>query len=281
MEPASRRTASAAAGSLACAAVLWWTASGLDLARRPALAPADARALWEQAHSARGAGRLGESLSSVRRLLAASPGEPRYLGFQAEVLELARRPLDAARSWELFIRVSPAPADACPALGRDYVLDGRSDVGLDADQRCLALDPSKTDMMVYYALALERAGREAEAETFLKEALKQDPEDADASVILVRLNLKKGALDEAARIVGKALATHPRDSDVLLTAARVSEERGDLKTARTQLEAALSASPGYADVYRALGRVLMKDGDTAGSQRALSAAADIDAGAAR
>ena len=269
------------AAGAACAALLWWTASGLDLARRPALGPEEARALWDEADSARGAGRVGDGLDAVARLLAASPGEPRYLAFQAELFELAHRPLDAAKSWELYLRVSPTPAEACPSLGKDYVQAGLRERGLDADRRCLALDPSKSDLMVPYALSLERAGRDAEAAPLLREVLRRSPDDADAAVILSRLALKKGDVAEAARIVGEAMKYRPEDSDVLLAAARVAEARGDLREARGRLEAALRASPGYADVHRTLARVLANSGDAEGARRARAAAAEIEAGAAR
>jgi len=277
MDGAFRR----AAGSLACAAALWWTASRCDVSRRPALEPARARALWDDAVSARGEGRLNASLGAVRRLLASYPGEPRYLGFQAEILELARRPLDAARSWELFLRVAPFPADACPSLGRDYVLAGLAARGLDADRRCLALDPSKPDLMISYALALERARRDAEAEPLLAGALKQNPNDADAVAALARLLVRRGDLDAAEKITAAALAVSPGNSDVLLAAARVSEERGDFKAARERLELAIRRSPDYGDLYRALAKVLAKAGDDAGAGRARAAAAAADARSSR
>ena len=269
------------AAGAACAALLWWTASGFDLSRRPALEPEAARALWDRADAARGAGRIDEGLSAVARLLASFPGEPRYLGFQAELFELARRPRDAARSWELYLRVSPTPAEACPALGIDYVAAGEVERGLDADRRCYGLDPSKTDLMVAYALSLERVGRDDEAAPLLREALRRSPEDADAAVILSRLALKKGDLDEAGRIVSAAATLRPADSDVLLAAARVAEARGDLTEARARLEAALRVNPGYADVRRVLARVLDKSGDAEGARRARAAAAESDAEAGR
>lgn len=281
MSAGRRLPARAAAGSLACAAALWWTASGTDLARRPALSPEAARGLWEQALASRGEGRLDASLRSLGALLAAYPGEPRYLGLQAEVLELSRRPLDAARSWELFLKVAPFPTDACPAIGRDYEKAGLPARGLDADRRCLALDPSKPDLMVSYALALERDGRGDEAEPLLKEALRQDSKDADAAVALARLLLNRKDLDGADEILRGMLALHPDDSDVLLMAARAREERGDLKAARGYLETAVRSSPGYADVRRVLARVLAKSGDDDGARRERAAAADIDAGTVR
>jgi predicted Zn-dependent protease len=276
-----RLAARAAAGSLACAAVLWWTASGADLARRPGLSPDAARALWDDALSSRGQGRMRAALSAVGELLAAYPGEPRYLGLQTEILELAHRPLDAARSWERFLLVAPFPTDACPAIGRDYSKAGLPERELDADRRCLALDPSKPDLMVYYALALERAGRGAEAEPLLREALRQDPKDADAAVALARLRITASDLDGADAILAPMLALHADDSDVLLMAARVREERGDLQGARALLERAVLSSPGYADVRRILARVLAKAGDDEGARRARAAAASIDAGAPR
>ncbi|MFI5344898.1 MAG: tetratricopeptide repeat protein [Elusimicrobiota bacterium] len=277
----ARRRAAAAGGSFVCAAGLWWIASSADLSRRPALEPERARELWDDAQSARSEGRLDECIGDVRRLLASYPGEPRYIGFQAEVLEQSRRYLDAARSWELYMTVAPFPTDACPSLGPDYVKAGRDADALDAERRCLALDPSKPDLMIPYALALERADRDAEAESLLMDALKRNEKNSDFAVALSRLRLKKGDVEGAAKLIDAVLPGDPENTDLLLSAARVSQARGDLKTARDRLDAAIKLSPGYADLYRVLAQVLEQGGDAAGARKARADAKDADARSAR
>ncbi|MDE2490303.1 MAG: tetratricopeptide repeat protein, partial [Elusimicrobia bacterium] len=255
--------AGAAAGSLALAAALWWTSGAVDLGRAPALDGARASRLWDEAVAARAAGRTAASLSAVERLLASFPNEPRYLELEAQELENAGRFRDAARSWELYLRTAPFPTEACATLGRDYARAGLPERQIDADRRCLALDPSKTDQMVTLGLALERADRDREAESLLREALARAPNDADAGVGLIRLLLKRGALAEARARSAGLLASQPDDTDVLLSAAQVARAAGDLPRARALLEKAIRASPGYEDLYRVLAGVESQQGDAA------------------
>jgi tetratricopeptide (TPR) repeat protein len=282
MRPAAKALGPAAAG-LALAAALRWTSGAADLARPPSLPDGAAKRLWDQAGSERATARDAAALSAVRRLLASFPHEPRYLSFEAQELERLGRPRDAARAWELFMLSAPFPTDACPSLGDDYARAGRADLALEAHRRCLALDPSKPDLMVYYARALENAGREDEAAALAAEALAADPRDADAATLVIRVRLKKGDLAAAKAASDALLAVRPDDTDALLSAALVARAGNDLPRARALLTRAIRASPGYADLYRVLITVEHMQGDEAAAAKTTDELAELvrDSGGGR
>lgn len=280
----ARRRALEAAGSLLFAALLWWTSGAVDLSRPPALDDGEASRLWAEAAAARNEERGDVGLGAVERLLASYPHDPRYLSFEAQSLELLHRPLDAARAWELYVESAPFPTEACPMMGRDYEKAGFTQLGLDAHRRCLALDPSKSDLLLFLALAYERAGRDGDALPLLEKLLTRSPGYADALLAVARIHLRRGDVEGADRIVRGLMPTGAEpDADVLLTAAMIELERGRPERARALLEPAIKAKPGYADLYRVRLRAenAMKASGFAARTRAVLADLERDEGASR
>lgn len=272
----ARRRALAAGGSLALAGLLWWTAASADPARPAPLDAPDAARLWEEAVTRRDAAELDASLRAIGRLLAAFPHEPRYLSFEAETLERAGRPLEAARSWELYVKSAPFPTEACPSLGKDYAAAGLADAALDAHRRCLALDPTKTDLMVYLAGALMRAGRDAEAAEVYAQAARRSPDDPDATLGAARLALKREDAASAETAVEPILKANPDNSDVLVVAAQVAFAKKDDARARTLLLHAAEVSPRYTDVFRLLLRAQNALGDAEGAAKTRRSLAELE-----
>lgn len=255
------------AADLAVAAVLLWTASAADLARPPELSDEQVRRLWDKAVSARDVEDDAASLRAVDRLLLSFPSEPRYLSLEAQELERLRRPADAARAWEEFMKSAPFPTDACPGIGRDYAASNMPEEALDAHRRCLTLDPTKTDLIVYLANALSRSGQDREAAGLYARAVAQSPHDPDATLGPVRLAVKHGDLREAERLLAPIYARDPRNCDVLLERGQLSLQERRAAGALSPLAQAARLCPRYEDVLRALLRAQKETGDGEGARK--------------
>ncbi|NNN04649.1 MAG: tetratricopeptide repeat protein [Elusimicrobia bacterium] len=256
-----------AAVGFALAGALWRTSASADLARTPALDDAHAAELWARADSARYARRSASSLRAVERLLASFPAEPRYLSLEAEDLERLQRPLDAARSWELFMKSAPFPTDACPRLGRDYEAAGLPEAALDAHRRCLSLDTTQVDLMIYLARALRRAGRYEEATSLYARAARRAPKDLDATLGPILIDIRRGQTRRAEAALAPLEARAPRNCDVLLVRGRLSLKENRPARARDALEQAARLCPGYPEVLRDLLRAQTVLNDAEGARR--------------
>lgn len=266
------------AGRLALAAVVLASAAVADGSRRPALSRDDAARLWDEALVARREGKPRDVLSAVGRLERSYPREPRYLDLEAGARAALGDRSGEARTWELYLRWAPTPAEACPRLGQAYEALGSSELALDAHRRCLALDPEKADLRFFYARALIAAKRPVQAEPILESILHEHPGYDDAALLLGRLRLDRGQTASAALLIEPALARHPTSPDPLLSGALVDLERHDLPRARRRLLLAMKSAPAYADLYRVLARVCDAAEDAACSERARGAVRDLEAG---
>ncbi len=219
-------------------------------------------------------------MADIERLLASFPHEPRYLSFEAQTLEDLRRPLDAAHAWELYAESAPFPTEACPHMGRDYAQAGFPELGLDAHRRCLAMDPSQPDLMLYLALALERAGRDGEALPLLDKLLERSPSYGDALAAKARILRRRGDVEGSERALSSLLAPGAEPSpDVLLAAAMNELELGRPQRARELLETAIKTSPQYADLYRVRLRAENAMKDSAAAARTRATLAGLESGA--
>lgn len=249
------------AARLVLGAALCWAAARASTLPRPALTAEQARALWEKAVEQRGEGFPKKSLSSVKRLLASYPDNPIYLMHAADLYRDLKDPVRETAALELFMGAAPFPTEACPRLGQAYRLAGKLEQALAAHRRCLELDPTKADLMLYVGLELEQQGRSQDAELFFRRVLERVPDYADAVMGLARISFARADDAGARRLVDGLLASHPNDADALLVSAHIDEKEGRLKEAQEKLLTAAKVTPSYADLFRALGRVSVNLGD--------------------
>jgi tetratricopeptide (TPR) repeat protein len=262
--------------SLALGAALCWSALRAASLQRPSLAAADAGSLWDKAKELRVEGRHRQALHSVQELLASYPDNPIYLSFAAELYGELKDPAREAAAWELFMPVAPFPTDACPRLGQAYRALGKIDKALDADNRCLELDPSKTDLIFFKGHELERQDRCADATVLYQKILERVPDHSDATLGLARCKLSDGDVAGAKLLVDRVLAGNPRNTDALASAARISEKSDDYKSAQQFLREAILQSPSYTDLYLMMGRVSLEAGDKDEARKAYTTLHDID-----
>jgi tetratricopeptide (TPR) repeat protein len=187
--------------------------------------------------------------------LRAFPDRPEYLRAEAELLSELGRPARAAASWEAFMRSAPLPIEACPGLGKAYEAAGEIDRSLEAHRRCLALDPTQSDLRLFLAISLEHRERFEEAERLYRETLADSPSYQDARTGLARVLLRRDRLDEARQEISAVLAARPADADALFAAGLIAEKRGDLAQAKVFLKQAIAANPSYDEPIQALSRL--------------------------
>jgi predicted Zn-dependent protease len=121
------------------------------------------------------AGYYRDALSLVHELNQEFPGEPELLRALARIRHGLREWTLEAEAWEQYVRVSPSPAEACPALAEAYQAGNQDDRALHAYERCARFDPDDPDRWFDLAQAYERRGRRGEELTVLRRAAVLDP----------------------------------------------------------------------------------------------------------
>ncbi len=235
--------------------LLWAAATRLPGIPSSTLNPTMAMHLWNAVTKAEKKGQPENALKSLEPLLQAFPDNPQYLSSSAENLGKLGRFAESAATWEKFVRVAPFPADACPHLGNAYESAGHQDKALDAHRRCLAMDPSKSDLMLFLGLALERRGQIEEAAKLYRTVLHQSPTYSDARIGMARIKLRQGNIQEADALAQQVLITSPRNSDALFVSALIAEKRDRPQEAIALLQKAIDIAPAYQELRVALKRL--------------------------
>lgn len=134
-----------------------------------------------------GEGRFAEALSLAGDLQRTYPGEPliaHWLGRIHHGLDNAQA---EASAWEQYVRLSPTPGEACPALPEAYARLGRGGDALTAYERCARFDPDDGDRFIDLGDAYARAGRTAEARQAFDRARQIDPDNPPIATRLAKL----------------------------------------------------------------------------------------------
>jgi tetratricopeptide (TPR) repeat protein len=122
-------------------------------------------------------GRFAEALPMAADLDRTYPREPQIAFWLARIhfgLHDTAREIDA---WESYMRDSPAPGEACPALPEAYERAGRGDDGLRAYERCAGADPDSADRLIDLGDAYARRGEAAQAVAQFTRAKALDPDN--------------------------------------------------------------------------------------------------------
>jgi tetratricopeptide (TPR) repeat protein len=121
--------------------------------------------------------RFAEALPLANSLARTYPTEPLVAYWRGQIARgLGDAPAEAA-AWEDFVRLSTAPADACPALAEAYARAGKAPEALRAYERCAQFAPDDPDRLADLGDGYARAGRRADAHAAFARALALDPEN--------------------------------------------------------------------------------------------------------
>jgi tetratricopeptide (TPR) repeat protein len=123
------------------------------------------------------AGRYSEALPQIRELHDRYPREWLVAMWLARAHHGLGHWRDEAGAWEQFVKLSPAPEEACPALPQAYERLGSQPLALDAYERCARFDPADAGPVADLAGAYLRAGRRDDALETFRRAAALDPDD--------------------------------------------------------------------------------------------------------
>ena len=220
--------------------------------------------------------RDGDAARAVlRHGLAALPGNPALL--QALVgVDLRLGGLDAALATAAALARDPAQQPAARLLkGALYMSAQRPAEAAAAYQAELEADPSGR-LAVATAIALNNAGRPADAQRLLQGWIARQPRDAEAIRALSVLDLQNKRMAEAEKNLQAVLALQPGDPVALNNLAWIYQGRGDPR-ARTMAQKAYLLAPGPQSADT-LGWILTRQGDPKTGLLLLSQAARALAG---
>lgn len=191
--------------------------------------------------------RFEEAQPLAEAMVKAFPGNPVYLRRQAEIQGELGHPKEEAEAWERFLKVSPTPGEAFPALLNAYRKMGQTRPAIEACERAVALEPTNAELLFYLGRACEYGKAFAKAKEAYKRACERRPGDSDATAGWARMEVFIGDPARAIQLVEPVLARHPDNGDCLLVHGMALRQQGQYARARVSLERGLKLHPGYGD----------------------------------
>jgi len=224
---------------------------------------------------------------------AASPDELRALFAEAVRLHQARELDAAADAYGRFLEQQPRNVEALSNLGAVFAAQGRYEDAIARYRAALAVDARRTAVRLNLAVALQKAGRPAEAAPELERVGAESP-SRNAVVLLAECRVRLGEYAKAAALLAPLHDADPDDRAVayLLGVALLQDkqiDRGklvldrvlrdgesaetrllmgaaklgaaDYAGARDDLRRAVELNPGLPMAHGLLGRTLMDLGD--------------------
>lgn len=273
-----------------------WHGAQTKLAAWIAAHPNDARALFDAGYVADAQNHLDEAEGYYRRAVTADPNsfeahlslglllarqgktdEARPEFTKATQLDPGEAgPALKARAWRALARIdrSSSPADASndllealkltPETPEDTQLaaelaeaSGQLDAAQAAYRRLLAKKPKSLPANAGLAEVLIKQKQYAQAEVFLREALKQFPDDPTLTAQLATVLVAQDK-PEALPVLQKLHETHPQDNVITKMLAEVLTEAGDAAAADSLYVSLLSTQPHDADLLIAHGQNLIR-----------------------
>jgi len=128
------------------------------------------------------AGRFDEALQPATDLQRSFRAEPLLAYWLATIHHGLNQWQQEATAWEEYLRLSPTPADACPALPEAYMRLGWADHALVSYERCATFDPRDPESLIDLGRAYERAGRLEEAGAQYRRAADLEPNHPAARI---------------------------------------------------------------------------------------------------
>ena len=292
-----------------------WSAADAKLNPWLAAHPADARALFDAAYVADAQNRLDDAAGLYRRAVEANPlsFEARIelgllLARQGKLIEA--RPFLAtatqldpgvagvaakARAWRALAQIDREsdPSDASndllealklsPETSADTLLaaeladkTGQPDAAEAGYRRVLATDPKSAPANAGLAHLLIARKKYPEAESLLRDALRQAPEDEALTAQLATVLASQDKV-EALPLLQKLHAAHPSDAPISRMLAEVLDDAGDFTAADKLYVTLLAITPYDPDLLAAHGQDLTRQLKFAEAFAAFDKATRLDA----
>jgi len=139
------------------------------------------------------AGKFAEAAPLVTALRESYPREPIVAEWLARVRGALGDWSGAADAWETYLRLSPSPLAACPALPGAYERLRQTDRALRAYEQCVRFAPDDPERHLDLGRAYQRAGRLELARACYRRAADLDPGDPTAIRLAAALDGASGA----------------------------------------------------------------------------------------
>ena len=209
------------------------------------------------------AGRLGESVATLRRALALSAEGERRFGWLVRLGERALAERGVKRAGEVRQpRRPPRPR------GRAAVIE-----------RIVAQDPEVAEALVAGAdLEPQTAETLRAARRALQRLVAENPTYPDLHFGLSVVAEQLGDIDRAIHEAEQALHLNPRYAEACLLAVRLYEKTGLTEKATRHCRTVTRMRPGWIDAHLRLGRLLREQGRTGEAAGAYRRALEVDAG---
>ncbi|MEA3638923.1 MAG: type IV pilus biogenesis/stability protein PilW [Lamprobacter sp.] len=184
-------------------------------------------------------GQLDTALGRAKQAVAADRKSPRAHYILGIVYQRLGDRQSAQQAFAEAVERSPKNPDYRNAWGAVLCANGQFDAGLREIQAALA-DPLYQGAEVALMNAADcsrRAGRRADVEPYLRQALERNPGFPPALLALSRLAHQRGDYQSARSLMTRYSRTGEVSPEALLLAARIERQLGNAKLARTLEEA--------------------------------------------
>lgn len=184
-------------------------------------------------------------------------------------------PAESVRSYEAASQLTPE--DPAPHISAGMLLEKQGHLA-PAEKHFLAaakLDPGSAEVRAGLANVYMRSNRLPEAETALRDFLRQNPKDVNAHLQLGRVLRALGRTADARAEFEAADALAPADTSILRELAATDVAEGRLPQAQEQFSRLVKLDPNDADLRYAFGSVLLKQKSFAEAEEQLLAAVGL------
>jgi len=235
--------------------------------------------------------------------------ELRALFAEAVRLHQARDLAAAAAAYGRFLKEQPRNVEALSNLGAVLAAQGRYDDAITRYREALGVDARRTAVRLNLAVALQKAGRTADAAAELERVVAETPQGRHAIVLLAECRVRLGEYGKAAALLTPLNDANPDDRAVsyLLGMALLEDKQteraklildrilrdgdsaetrlltgtaklsvGEYAAAREDLRRSVEMNPALPMVHGLLGRTLMSLGDPRGAAEELRRALQAD-----
>ena len=255
-------------------------AAGHGAAARTAGTRADPKAMigvfneLRRANAALQEGKLGEAESMARDVRARDPRNAFGAIVLANVHMEQGRYRDAIVSYQAYLELAPASADAHHRIAICYSRLGDVDRALVQDAAALAIDPRAAEARLLRGGLLAARGRTDEAIRELDAAVEIDPGNATFRVGLARVLITARRYAEAEAQLGKAIELKPFSPAAHAANGALLAAQGQAERAVAAFQRSLELDEGQDDVRLDLARTLDDVGRVAAAQAEYQRLAD-------
>ncbi len=170
----------------------------LDLGRKKVQAnPEDPKGLIELGNQYAEVGDYGNAVLCYRDALRLDASNATVLKDLGGVLHFLKRNEEAKRSLHLALKLDPALTEAWRNLGVIHADEKEWETAIECFEHCIALDPQWDDGQRYLSVALQGAGRLAEAGEAARKAVEANPSSGKALELYIHQMLRLERRNEA------------------------------------------------------------------------------------